>query len=95
MRIIFGPKRDEVPGEWKRLQNVEVTICTSYQTLFGLSNREECDGGQVARMGERRGVSRVLVGETEGKRTRGSPRRRWEDNMRWIFRKWFLGHGLG
>jgi hypothetical protein len=48
--------------------------------------------GYVARMGEGRGVYRVLVGKPEGKkRTLGRPRHRWEDNtiiLRWIFRKW-------
>ena len=41
----------------------------------------------VARMGEDRGVHRVLVGKPEGKRPLGRPRRRWEDNIKWIFRK--------
>jgi len=36
----------------------------------------------VARMGERRGVNRVLVGKPEGKRPLGRPKRRWEDNIR-------------
>jgi hypothetical protein len=39
-------------------------------------------------MGERRGLYGVLVGKTEGKRPLGRPRRRWEDNIKWIFRKW-------
>ena len=39
-------------------------------------------GGHVARMGERRGVYRVLVGKPEGKRTPGRPRSRWEDNIK-------------
>jgi hypothetical protein len=41
----------------------------------------------VARMGEDRGVHRVLVGKYEGKRPLGRSRRRWEDNIKWIFRK--------
>ena len=44
--------------------------------------------GHVARKGERRGVYRVLVGKPERRRPLGRPRRRWEDNIRWIFRKW-------
>ena len=44
--------------------------------------------GHVARMGEGRGVHRVLVGKPEGKRPMGRPRRRWKDNIRWIFREW-------
>ena len=42
----------------------------------------------MARMGEWRGVHRVLVGKPEGNRPLGRPRRRWEDNIKWIFRKW-------
>ena len=38
--------------------------------------------GHVARMGERRGVYRVLVGKPEGKRPLGRPKRRWEDNIK-------------
>jgi hypothetical protein len=44
--------------------------------------------GHVARMGEGRGVHRVLMGRPEGKRPLGRPRRRWEDNIKWILRKW-------
>jgi hypothetical protein len=46
-------------------------------------------------MGEERGVYRVLVGKPEGKRTLGRPRRRWDDNIRWIFRKWDVGVRTG
>jgi hypothetical protein len=42
-------------------------------------------------MGERRGVYRVLVGKPKGKRPFGRPRRRWEDNIKWFFRKWDVG----
>ena len=42
----------------------------------------------MARMGEGRGVHRVLFGKPEGKRPLGRPRRRWEDNIKMIFRKW-------
>jgi hypothetical protein len=53
--------------------------------------------GQVARMGEERGVCRVLVGKPKGKRPLGRPRRRWEQMFGWIFRKWDVGvwTGLG
>jgi hypothetical protein len=47
----------------------------------------------VARMGEI-GVYWVLVGKPEGKRPLGRPRRRWKDNIRWIFRNWDVGYGL-
>jgi hypothetical protein len=45
-------------------------------------------------MGERRGVYRVLVGKPEAKRRLERPRHRWEDNIKMIFRKWDVGHGL-
>ena len=51
--------------------------------------------GHVARMGERRGVYRVLVGKPEGKRPLGRPRGRWEDIIRWSFRKWDVGVWTG
>jgi hypothetical protein len=45
-------------------------------------------------MGEGRGAYRILVGRPEGRRPLGRPRRRWEDNIKWIFKKWDVGHGL-
>jgi len=49
----------------------------------------------VARMGEERGVYRVLVGKPEGKRPLGRPRRRWVDNIRLISRRWDVGIWTG
>jgi hypothetical protein len=46
-------------------------------------------------MGEGRDVYRVLVGKPEGKSPLGRPRRRWEDDIRWIFRKWDVGVWTG
>jgi hypothetical protein len=51
-------------------------------------------GGDIARMGERRGVYRNLVWKPEGKRPFGRPRRRWEDNIKIDVQKWDTGHGL-
>jgi len=65
LRRIFGPRRDEVTGEWRRLHNEELN-----------------DLWHVARMGEERGVHRVLAGKPEGRRPLGRPRRRWVDNIR-------------
>jgi hypothetical protein len=45
-------------------------------------------------MGEERNAYRVLVGRPEGKRPLGRPRRKWEDNIEWVFRKWDLRHEL-
>ena len=49
----------------------------------------------MARTGQGRGVYRVLVGKPEEKRPLGRPRRRWEDILRWIFRKWDVGVWTG
>jgi len=51
--------------------------------------------GHVARVGERKGVHRVLVGKLEGKRPLGRPRCRWEIILRWIFRKWDVSAWTG
>jgi hypothetical protein len=53
-----------------------------------MSDKERRLCNHVARAAERRGVFNVLVGNPEGKRPLGRPKRRWEDILRWIFRKW-------
>jgi len=73
LRRIFGPKRDEVTGEWRKLHNEELNNLYIIIIIWE---------GHVARMGEGRGVYRVLVGKPEGRRPLGRPRRRWEDNIR-------------
>jgi hypothetical protein len=75
-RRIFGPKKDEVTGEWRKLHNEEL------KGLCSLPNIVRVWGGHVACMGEGRVVYRVLVGKPEGRRPLGRPRRRWEDNVR-------------
>jgi hypothetical protein len=60
-----------------------------------IKSRRTWWAGHVARMGERRGVYRVLVGKPEGTRPPGRTRRRWEDNIWWIFRKWDVGAWTG
>ena len=81
LKRIFGPKRDEVTGEWKKLQNWKLTYLFSPNIIQVLKRRRMSWVGQVSRMGERRGVYRVLVGKPEGKRPLGRPRSRWEDNI--------------
>ena len=78
LRRIFGPRRDDVTGEWRRLHNEELNDLYSSPNIVGVikSRRMRWDG-YVARMGEERGVYRVLVGKLEGKRPLGRPRRRW------------------
>ena len=63
LRRIFGPKRDEVTGEWRKLRNEELNDpCSSPNTARVIKSRKIRWAGHVARMGERKGVYRVLVG---------------------------------
>ena len=83
MRRIFGPRRDEVTGEWRRLHNEELNDWYSSPNIVRvIKSRRMRWAEHVARMGEERGVYRVLVGKPEGKRPLGRPRRRWVDNIR-------------
>jgi len=83
LRRIFGPRRDEVTGEWRRLHNEEPNdLYTSPNIVRVIKSRRMRWAGHVARMGEEREVYRVLVGKPEGRRPLGRPRRRWADNIR-------------
>jgi len=74
---IFGPSRDEVTGEWRRLHNEELNeLYFSPNIVRMIKSRRMRWTGHVARMGEERGVYRVLVGKPEGKRPLERPRRR-------------------
>jgi len=74
---LFGPKRDEVTGEWRKLHNEELNdLYCSPNIVRVIKSRIIRWAGHVARMGEKRSVYRVLVGRTEGKRPLGRPRRR-------------------
>jgi hypothetical protein len=81
---IFGPRRDEVTGDWRRLQNegLHDMYCSPYIIRAIISRRMRWVG-HVARAMEKRGVYRVLVGKPEGKRPPGRPRRRWDDDIKW------------
>ena len=82
-RRIFGPRRDEVTGEWRRLHNEELNdLYCSPNIVPVIKSRRMKWAGHVARMGVGRGVHRVLVGKPEGRRPLGRPRRRWVDNIR-------------
>ena len=83
MLRIFGSKRDEVTGEWRKLHNEELNdLCSSPNIFRMIKSRIMRWAGHVARMGEGRDVYRVLVGKPEGKRPLERPRRRWEDNIK-------------
>ena len=82
LRRVFGPKRDEITGELRKLRNEELSDLYSLPYIvWVVKSRRMRWAGHVARMGEGRGVHRVLVGKPEGKRPLGRPRHRWEDNI--------------
>ena len=83
LRRIFGPRREEVTEEWRRLQNEELNgLYSSPNIVRVIKSRRMRWAGHVARMVEERGVYRVLVGKPEGKRPLGRPRLRWVYNIR-------------
>ena len=83
LRRIFGPRRDEVTGEWRRLHNEELNdLYSSPNIVRVMKSRRMRWAENVARIGEERGVYRVLVEKSEGKRPLGRPRCRWADNIR-------------
>jgi hypothetical protein len=83
LRGIFGLKRDEVTGEWRKLHNKELRDLYSSPSIIRIiKSRRMRWAGHVARMGEKRNAYRLLVGKPEGKIPLGRPRRRWVDNIR-------------
>jgi len=82
-RRIFGPKRDEMTWAWKKLHIEELNdLYCSPNIVRVIKSKRMRWAGHVARMGERRGLYRILVGKPEGKRPLGRPRCRWEDNIK-------------
>ena len=80
---IFGPKRDEIAGEWRKLHNEELNdLYCSPNVVRVIKSRRMRWAEYVARMGERRVLYRILVVKPERKRPLGRPRRRLEDNIK-------------
>jgi hypothetical protein len=83
LRRIFGPKRDEVTGGWRKLYNEELRDMYSLPSLIRIiKSRRMRWAGHVARMGEKRNTYRLSVGKPEGKRPLRRRRHRWVDNIR-------------
>jgi hypothetical protein len=94
LRGMFGPKGDEVTGEWRKLHSGELhNLYSSRDIIRPIKSRRMRWAGHVARMGEGRNVYRVLVGKPEGKRSLERPRRRWEDGIKMDLRE--IGWGCG
>jgi len=83
LRIIFGPKMEEVTGEWRKLHNEKLNDLNSPLNIIQVikSRRMRCVG-HVAHVGKRRGAHRVLMRKPKGKGPLGKPRHRWEDNIK-------------
>jgi hypothetical protein len=83
LRRIFGPRRDEVMGDWRKLHNEELhNLYFSPNIIRIIRSRRMRWAGHVARMGETRNAYRILVGKPEEMRPLGRPRRRWVDNIK-------------
>ena len=84
LRRVFGPKSDEVTGEWRKLHMEELRGLYSLPNIVRVvKSRRMRWAGHMVHMGEGRGVHRVLVGKPEEKRPLGRPSRRWEDNIKY------------
>jgi hypothetical protein len=83
LRRIFGPKIDEVTGEWRKLHNEELRdLYSSPSIIRKIRLRSMRWTGHVARMGEKKNAYRLFMGKPEGRRPLGRPRHRWVDNIR-------------
>jgi hypothetical protein len=87
-RKVFGSKRDEVTGEWRRLYNEKLyALYYSPNIIWVIKSRRLRLAGRVAYMTERRRTGRIFVSKPEGERPLGRPRHRWEDNIKIDYRE--------
>jgi hypothetical protein len=92
---LFGPKRDEVTGELRKVRNEELNdLYCSLNVIGVIKSRRIGWAAHVARRRQRRGPYRVLVGKPEGRRPLGRPRRRWGMILNRIFKQWNGWTGL-
>jgi hypothetical protein len=80
LRRIFGPKRDEVTEDWRKLRNKELHSYSS-SNIRVIIYRKMIWAGHVARMGEMRNSYKILVGRLDEKSPLGRPKSRWKDNI--------------
>jgi hypothetical protein len=79
LRRIFGPKRDEVTGGWRKLLH---NLYSSPSIIRVIKSGRMRWAGHVARIRENRTAYRILVGQPEENSSPGRPRRRWVDNIK-------------
>ena len=85
LRKIFGPKKDEVGEEWRKMHNELINdLYSSPNNIRVIKSKTVRWAGHVARMEKKKVANMVFVGKPGGKIALGSPRRRWEDNKRGI-----------
>jgi len=78
LSTIFGPNGDEVTGKWRKLHKEELNDLYCSPNIFrAIKSRRMGWAGRVVRIGEMRGVFRILVVKSDRKRPLGRPRRRW------------------
>jgi hypothetical protein len=82
LRRIFGPKRDEVTGKWRKLHSEELNDLYCSSNIVRVIKWRRQMNRACSMYRERRGVYRVLVGKPEGRRPVGRPKRRWEDSIK-------------
>jgi hypothetical protein len=83
LRRIFGPKRDEVTGEWRKLHNEELhNLYSSPNIIRTIKSRRTRWARHVALMGGKRNEYRIMVEKPEGRRPLGRPIRKWVDNIK-------------
>jgi hypothetical protein len=87
LRRIFGPKKDEVTGEWRKFHSEELCLLYSSPNIRQIKSKRMRWAGHVAHMGEERNVCKVLVGKPEGRRPLRRPRCRQEDEIRMDLRE--------
>ena len=94
LRRLFGPKRDEITSEWRKIHNGMFNDLYYSPNIVGVIKSRMRWARLVVGLGESRGAYRVLVGKPEGKEPLGRPRNRWEDNIKMDLQGWGWGHGL-